>query len=185
MAEELPFDKENIARNMLFPREKLGSVPEHSALNGGEKSFNSTIEKKLADLELEMPIDGGQKHIAFIDPFQHMNRRSLIANKLLVSPLQMITNKKRSHSVVEFKGNEGKTNKKAKSKSQATDLDEALCREIFSGKSKETMTNVDIEEALAKFVRTINLVERFDETKVFDTCSEVASKVNIHYYITF
>jgi hypothetical protein len=105
------YDKENYPNhgNMLYPHEKLGTVPEQIILSNGKKSGGSIVtrrtKKKLADLssmdiDMDSYIDGGQKRLAVIDPLQALNGRARIAQRLFISPIRTmsIQNKKRSAS---------------------------------------------------------------------------------------
>lgn len=160
--------KENISGNMLFPREKLGQVPEHGAIGG-------KMDKKLADLELQMYLDEGEKRIAIIDhPLQPFNKSSLIAKKVFVSPMKLISGKKRSYTDSDPNLNRVKKTKPVQVRSN---LNDALRLQVFTGKTSVTMSKVDREREFGVFIEAINRVQGVDESNVFDSCSEIVDKV--------
>lgn len=201
-------DKENVCRNTLLPREKLGSVPEHTAV-GGSKFSNVGTEKKLASLEKGLiildgrekkaveidPVEGlakevmrqklaniemdlvldGEKRVAIIDPLQALNVRSRIARKLLVSPLQIISNKKRTLASLERTENGNR--KKIQFEKEQVVFDDNLRLKLFAGKMKGNVTKAVIEREFGTFVKTVSKVQGVDESKVFDSCPEVVTKV--------
>ena len=50
------------------------------------------MRQKLENIEMGLILDG-EKRVAIIDPLQALNTRSRIARRLLVSPLQIMSNK--------------------------------------------------------------------------------------------
>ncbi len=193
-------DKENFYRGgpthhrggLLYPNEKLGSIPETSTLSGKKnKGTAPPMKDKITSFELDSFLDGGKKQVAIIDPLQALNGRSRIARKLLVSPLQVVSSgNKRSFAMQAAEvGDTTRAKKKMlTSRNGLLSFEDETRLEFFCGKSKSPKTKLEIEREFDIFFENVNYVQCEDELKVFDSCPEVITKVcllhmNIACYI--
>ena len=181
----LPFmDKENQSGNVLRPRERLGSVPESpGTMEGSSKSYSYMMKRKMTDSEINSILDGGEKRLAVIDPNQPRTSRKRLAQKVLSSPLQIISGRKKASVKAVNIEVDGK--RKDRNDDRKIVLNESQRKQAFAGKMKGLVSKLDIEREFDIFVKTINEVQVNDESKIFDSCPEVVSKVSFQAKPTY
>ena len=179
-------DKENVHRGgQLYPNEKLGSVPENTTMSGKkDKRIGPPTEAKIASFELDSFLDGGKRRVAIIDPLQALNGRARIARKLLVSPLQVVSGKKRAFEMKPTEEGSVRAKKKILSQQSLSSFNDKTRLEFFSG-MPNYKTKLEIERELDILFEKINNVQCVVEFKVFDSCPEIITKVWLRRFLYF
>mmetsp|Transcript_16667 Transcript_16667/g.19292 ORF Transcript_16667/g.19292 Transcript_16667/m.19292 type:complete len:285 (+) Transcript_16667:137-991(+) len=172
-------EKENINGNMLYPGEKLGRVPENSTFSGTKEYYKNTIAKKsIANMNMESYLDcGGEKHIAMINQQKAENHKLIMARKIFASPLQVLKVGKRSFDDDAESYDGGLKRQKTGGKRLCFDLDEKTRIGFFCGNLKLKRTKAEIAHEISYFVAKLNEIDGIDESKVFDSCPEIVSKI--------